>query len=137
MDNRLVTSQQCTLEAKKTKGILSCIKKNMASRLRKIILPLFSALMSHLYYCVQFLAPQFKKDSDLLEGIQQRDTNKIKGLKHLLNEESLNNLFSLGKGRLRGDLVNVYKDLKGGGRQMDEARLFSMICSNRIRSSGG
>ena len=30
---------------------------------------------------------------------------------------------------LRGDLINVYKYLKGGGRQMDEARLFSVVCS--------
>ena len=61
----------------------------------------------------------------------------IKGLNHLLYEERLSNLglFSLGKRRLRGDLINVYKYLKGGGRQMDEARLFLVVCSNRTRSN--
>ena len=34
-------------------------------------------------------------------------------------------LFYPGKRRLRGDLINIYKYLKGGGRQMNEARLFS------------
>ena len=62
----------------------------------------------------------------------------IKSLEHLLYEERLSNLglFSLGKRRLRGYWINVYKYLKGGGRQMDEARLFSVVCSNRTRSNG-
>jgi len=63
----------------------------------------------------------------------------VRGLEHLLREVRLSNLglFSLGKGRLRGDLINVDKHLKGGGRQMDEARLLSVVCSNRTRSHQG
>ena len=45
-------------------------------------------------------------------------------------------LFSLGKRRLRGDLIKVCKYLKGDWRQMDEARIFSMVHSDRTRSSG-
>lgn len=44
--------------------------------------------------------------------------------------------FSLGKIRLRGNLIKIYKYLKGDGRQMDEARLFLVVCSDRIRSNG-
>jgi len=43
-------------------------------------------------------------------------------------------LFSLG--RLRGDLINVYKYLKGGRRKMDEARLFSVVYGHRTRNIG-
>ena len=62
----------------------------------------------------------------------------IKGLEYLPHEERLSNpgLFSLGKGRLRGNLINVYKYLKGGRRQTDEARLFLVVHSNRTRSNG-
>ena len=42
----------------------------------------------------------------------------IQGLEHLLYEERLSNL--------REHLINVYKYLKGGGRQMDEALLSSV-----------
>jgi len=45
-------------------------------------------------------------------------------------------LFRLGKRRLREDLINVKKYLKGCGRQVDEASLFSVMCSNETRING-
>ncbi|GAB0185518.1 mitochondrial enolase superfamily member 1 [Grus japonensis] len=44
VDNKLSMSQQCALVAKKANGILGCTEKSMASRLREILLPLYSAL---------------------------------------------------------------------------------------------
>jgi len=62
----------------------------------------------------------------------------IKGLEHVPYEERMSNLglFSLERRRLRENLINVYKRLKGGGRQIDESRLFSVVCSDRIGSNG-
>jgi len=54
--------------AKKVNGINMGVKKSMASRLREVILYPYSALL-RLYqeYCVQFWAPQFKKNTEPLE----------------------------------------------------------------------
>ena len=108
VDSRMTMTQNCALVAKKGNGILGCIRRGVVRRLREVLLPLYSALVRlHLEYCVQFWAPQFKKDKELLERVVRRATKMIKGVKHLPYEVRL--IVSSVWRRLRSDLISVFK----------------------------
>ncbi|KAK4824885.1 LOW QUALITY PROTEIN: hypothetical protein QYF61_021125 [Mycteria americana] len=93
VDTKLTMSQQCSLMAKKAISVLASIRNSTSSRLRKVILPLYSAL--------------YRRDMDLFEWVQQRATKMVKGLEHRSYEERLRELglFSLEKRRLRRILL--------------------------------
>ncbi|NXK50795.1 TENS3 protein, partial [Chauna torquata] len=90
IDSRLNEREQCALAAKRANRILRCIKHSIASWSKELIASLYSVLvLPHLEYCVQFWAPQYEKNTKILESIQRRAAKLIKWLEGMSYEERL------------------------------------------------
>ncbi|KAK4831261.1 hypothetical protein QYF61_016731 [Mycteria americana] len=104
-------------QAAKANCIPGCTSKNIDSRLREMVFPLYVALVRpHLAYCVQFGASLYKKDTSELEQVQWKVAEIIKELQLIFCKEKLRqmDLFSLKRRRLQVDLTAAYKCLMGG-----------------------
>lgn len=87
-------NQQCAQMAKKAKGSLACIRKCVDRMTREVVVNLYMALVRpHLYPCVHFRAPHYKKDTKLLEHVQRRaiksSSVKLQGYEKELKEMKL------------------------------------------------
>ncbi|RMC21294.1 hypothetical protein DUI87_02155 [Hirundo rustica rustica] len=136
-DTKLNMSQQCALATKMANDILGCIRQSIASSLRKVIFPLYSALVRpHLEFLVQFWGPSTRKTWSYLERIQHRTSKMFKGLEHLIYEERLRKvgLFSLEKRRLRGESHQCIYTSSGNAK--NTVRVFSVVPRDRTRGNG-
>ena len=114
--NSLSSSGQVVEVRNKALRMLGAVNRNVSYKSEEVIAKLYCAYVRpHLEYCVQAWSPTYEKDCWLLERVQKRATKMIKCLSHLGYEDRLKklDLFSLKYRRLRGDLIEVFKFIKG------------------------
>ena len=134
----LKPSKQVSEVVKTANKLIGLIGRAFECRTKEVILNLYNALVRpHLEYCVQCWSPYYKKDIEKLERVQRRVTKLIPRLRNKPYEDRLKelNLFSLSKRRLRGDLIEVFKIVKGI-ENMNIEKYFTIDTSNTTRNNG-
>lgn len=135
----LKPSIQCTTSANKANRALGFIKINFTYKSKDIIIPLYKSIVRpHLEYAVQFWSPYLVKDINKLESVQRRATKLVPSLRGKSYQERLKelNLFSLKKRRLRGQLIECFKTLKGFNN-VDATKVFSLATDNNNTRGNG
>ena len=130
-------TRQCIKVEKKAQKLIGYIKRQFKYRNKEVVLQLYTSLVRpHLEYVVQFWAPSLQKDIDRLEAVQARATKLVPSLRHFGYRRRIErlNLFDLKTRRLRGQLIETFKILKGI-TNVDYNNLFT-LSTNQTRNNG-
>ena len=134
----LKSHKQCVEQCKKANRILGFIFRYFEFKSKDIILQLYKSLVRPLLeYAVQFWSPYLLKDVDMLERVQRRATKMIPGMRSITYEERLKQLKlpSLALRRLRGELIETFKILKGFDDVRKE-KFFNLNVTSVTRNNG-
>jgi ribonuclease P/MRP protein subunit RPP40 len=116
VQDNLKCAQQCAKVVGKANKVLGMIRRTLKNFSSDVVMKLYKCLIRpRLEYTVQAWRPYLQKDIDLIEGVQRRATKLVVGTKGMSYEERLKflDMTTLETRRIRGDLIEVFKILKG------------------------
>ena len=116
VDNELKFSGHCEKKVNQANKLLGLIRRSFRYLDGPSLGTIFrSEVLPHLEYCHPIWSPRYARDCQLVENVQRRAAKLVPALRHLSYPERLErlNLPSLYYRRARGDLVEVYKHLRG------------------------
>ena len=96
-----------------------------------------SLVRPHLDYAVQFWSPYYRMDIILLESVHRRMTKMIEGIRNFSYARRLKplKLQSLERRRVRGNLIEVFKWLKGFNKG-DVGKVLTINSQDKTRNNG-
>ena len=128
-------STQCNQVVKSANAVLGIIRRHITCKKKDIIVRLYKSLLRpKLEYCVQVWRPYLQKDIQNMERVQHRATKMIRECRMLNYEDRLciTGLTTLEKRRDRGDLIEVFKLIKGFDK-VDCRQFFQLASCSRTR----
>ena len=135
VESSMKWSEQCNAAVKSANSTLGIIRRHIKSRKKDIIIKLYKSLVRpKLEFCVQAWCPYQRKDIENIERVQHRATKLIgefAGLDYMTRIDRAG-LITLEKRRLRGDLIEVYKIIKGFDN-IDYRNFFQIADNSRTR----
>jgi ribonuclease P/MRP protein subunit RPP40 len=135
VDNSGKWSEQCSVAVKNANSTLGIIRRHFKTRSRNVIIKLYKSLVRpKLEYCVQAWCPHLKKDIEKIERVQHRATRLVGEFAGLKYDDRLTRagLTTLEKRRERGDLIQVFKIIKGFDK-VDCNKFFQLAVNSRTR----
>ena len=124
---------KCSSDANKLIGV---IKRNISYLNKDSLRILITSLIrSKLEFCNCIWSPIYKWQSSMLEKVQRRATKLLPQIKNFSYEDRLKylNLTSLKYRRIRGDLIQTFKFLKG--YDVLSKNIFSMSDNTNLRNN--
>ena len=116
MDSGLNFEPQINNMVKIANSVLGTIKRTFSTLNRTTFTLLYKSLVrSHLEYGQEIWSPWRKSQMEKLEKVQRRATKLVASIRHLPYKDRLRKLKlpSLGHRRLRGDIILMYKMVRG------------------------
>ena len=116
VSDNLKPSTQCAEAARRANAVLTQISRAFLYRDRRVFLQLYKSFVRcHLEFCIPVWSLWQAGDVEVLERVQRRAVNLIRGLQGTTYEDKLEELGlrSLEDRRTRIDLVQTFKILKG------------------------
>ena len=116
IDSKLSFDKHISTKINKANRIMGLIRHTMEYLDKENFLMLYKSLVRpHLEYANPVWSPYLKKHITAIENVQRRATKRIPGFKNKPYEERLKelNLPTLAYRRYRGDMIELFKIIKG------------------------